>query len=369
MHIKEKQAEGQNRPSKSKNKFQEDKTLDNDNKNTFDDDDIIDATDDVREVEEEEEEEIEKPKSQKKNKKIIEEEASEYEDEDDDDEYDDGGRTKKIILTAVIGAAIIGIAGIGMYKYLDKQDNGTSVETVETVEDTESETDGDTESEVMTTEAETDEVITAEATATPKPLPTATPTITPTPQPTITEAVYIDENGTGGDGSDITAEGEQEIAGIVYLGDLRFRSMANVATGDSDRWECSASGTYAWMTETAFSDVDSIVGEGTRVLISMGINDLQNYQAYASIIESKAAEWAEKGAETYFVAVGPVDSSSATQNEDICTFNTYMYNNLSIPFIDVYNYLVENGFSTAEDGVTYTDSTSLAMYSYITSLL
>ena len=77
--------------------------------------------------------------------------------------------------------------------------------------------------------------------------------------------------------------------------------MANVATGETSLWECSSTGDYSWMTETAYPDVDSRVGKGTKVFISMGFNDLTAYQSYATSINAKAAEWQAKGAEVYFV--------------------------------------------------------------------
>lgn len=45
-----------------------------------------------------------------------------------------------------------------------------------------------------------------------------------------------------------------------------------------------------------------------------------------------------------------------------------MYQNLNIPFIDAYNYLVEQGFETT-DGQTYTDATSKTIYDYLMRLI
>ena len=231
----------------------------------------------------------------------------------------------------------------------------------------------------MTEEAEEPEDTIA-PTSTPKPLPTATPSATPYPEETDND--YNDEYNDGytdsqvdeinNNGDDSISAGEaaenSEPADIIFLGDLRFRSMANVATGESALWECSSSATYSWLADTAYPDVDARVGEGTQVFISMGINDLTMYQSYTTSINAKAAEWEEKGAKVYFVAVGPVSQTSETANADIMTFNTYMYQNLNIPFIDAYNYLVEQGFETT-DGQTYTDATSKAIYDYLMGLI
>ena len=231
----------------------------------------------------------------------------------------------------------------------------------------------------MTEEAEEPEDTIA-PTSTPKPLPTATPSATPYPEETDDD--YNDEYNDGytdsqvdeinNNGDDSISAGEaaenSEPADIIFLGDLRVRSMANVATGESALWECSSSATYSWLADTAYPDVDARVGEGTQVFISMGINDLTMYQSYTTSINAKAAEWEEKGAKVYFVAVGPVSQTSETANADIMTFNTYMYQNLNIPFIDAYNYLVEQGFETT-DGQTYTDATSKTIYDYLMRLI
>ena len=122
------------------------------------------------------------------------------------------------------------------------------------------------------------------------------------------------------------------------------------------------------MTDTAYPDVDTKIGNGTKVFINMGINDIDNYQAYASSINTKAKEWQDKGASVYFVAVGPVSAESTTSNQKISTFNTYMYQNLSIPFIDAYNHLVSSGFSTT-DGQDYDEATSTELYNYLNGLI
>ena len=213
-------------------------------------------------------------------------------------------------------------------------------------------------------------------TSTPKPLPTATPI--PTDTPNTEEDTDVDDANNETDSTETENTGDttvadsdsqsQEPAGVIFLGDERFRTMANYASGQSDLWECSASGDFSWMTDTAYPDVDTKIGNGTKIFISMGINDLDNYQAYASSINTKAKEWQDKGASVYFVAVGPVSAESTTSNQKISTFNTYMYQNLSIPFIDAYNHLVSSGFSTT-DGQDYDEATSTELYNYLNSLI
>ena len=330
----------------------------------------------------------EKKESSKKRKKEEPEEDDEDEwyeeedddDDDDDDEYEEGGKGKVIII-AVVVAALIAAGGVITYQKIksnnDEQrqeqiqqqsNNITATPEADGTEDaddlqTENLEDMNDEEEVSATPEATQTPI---PTSTPKPLPTETPTPTPFQDNAVTEAP---QESTDSDDSTLsTVNDQQETAGVIFLGDSRFRAMANIATSGSDLWECSTSGDYSWMTGTAFSDVDTKVGNNTKVFINMGINDILNYQAYASAINEKAQEWQEKGASVYFVAVGPVSETSSILNTDISTFNTYMYNNLNIPFIDAYNYLVEAGFETT-DGQTYTDTTCSILYSYLNGLI
>lgn len=368
-----------------------------------DKEDTIDGEAEEVEPEDDQKQVYEKPKKKQKKTREpeYEEDDEEYEDEyedgDEDYEYeedDDGGSGKKKIIIISIAAAVI-IAAAGIFTYQKIKGNREAQEAQQAVEEQQqAETKEAAESEEEEEPEETPEVTeipevaeeaeepedTIAPTSTPKPLPTATPSATPYPEETDDD--YNDEYNDGytdsqvdeinNNGDDSISAGEaaenSEPADIIFLGDLRFRSMANVATGESALWECSSSATYSWLADTAYPDVDARVGEGTQVFISMGINDLTMYQSYTTSINAKAAEWEEKGAKVYFVAVGPVSQTSETANADIMTFNTYMYQNLNIPFIDAYNYLVEQGFETT-DGQTYTDATSKAIYDYLMGLI
>lgn len=344
----------------------------------------------------------------KKAKKKHEEYEDEYEDDEEyeDDDYDDeeGGGKTKIIIIAVVIAAAVAAAGIFMYNKITKdneaeQQRQEQMEQQQQVEDTQKEIQAENEAEAKknaeenpdTEEEEEDEATPTPtdepaATSTPKPLPTATPTVTPFPEETTDDDVYhtpddndgvvdVSNEGTTGGISNDTENTQPEVtqapAGAIFVGDSRFRAMANIATDNSDLWECSSTGDYNWLTGTAFTDVDPRVGKGTKVFISIGINDLTQYQSYASAIVAKAQEWNAKGATVYFVSVGPVGSDSYILNQDIVNYNTYLYQsfaNAGVYYIDAYNYLVQAGYDTT-DGENYTDATSMALYNYINSLI
>ena len=394
----------------------------------IEDDDLEEDDSYEEEAEEEEKEPEEEPpkkskpqksnpskpsKPQKEPKKKTKKKQEEYEDEEeyeDDDEYDDdyydddGGGKTKIIIIAVVIAAAVAAAGIFMYNKITK-DNEAEQQRQEQmeqqqVENTQKEIQAENEAEAKKNAEENQDVEDEEeeetptpteepaATSTPKPLPTATPTATPFPEETTDDDVYYtpdddndgvvdvsNEGTTGGISNDNTESTQPEVtqapAGVIFVGDSRFRAMANIATDNSDLWECSSTGEYNWLTGTAFTDVDPRVGKGTKVFISIGINDLTQYQSYASAIVAKAQEWNAKGATVYFVSVGPVGSDSSILNQDIVNYNTYLYQsfaNAGVYYIDAYNYLVQAGYDTT-DGENDTDATSMALYNYINSLI
>lgn len=323
------------------------------------------------------------------------ENEEEYDEEYDDD--DDGRKSKIIIISAVIVAVVAAVAGFFMYQSIksDNDENATSqqveikddsastqTEPQEESYDTQEVTDSDNEDTdadniESESESENEDIIQDEneenfsspiPTSTPKPLPTATPAPVDTNEYDEEYDTYSDEI-TQPMSDDLTSE-SQGVVKNVLIGDLRFREMANVASGNDYGWVCSGQGNYEWLTDTAFSQADGMIGDGTTVLINIGINDIDRYTEYAAAINAKASAWKSKGATVYFVAVGPVPSQSSVSNQDICAFNTYMYNNLDIQFIDAYNHLVETGFEAiSEDSNSYADSTSTELYNYINEFL
>ena len=249
---------------------------------------------------------------------------------------------------------------------------------------------------VIEQEGESDNVETAEETpvpteaplptSTPKPLPTATVTPIPTeipPEPEFPEQVVeynqndqgsdvtgvIGQNGlpadpNGQDNGDQPADGPFVLKNMLFIGDERTQAMINVSTNGSDLWECTNGGGCNWFLNNAISDVNNYVTNGTAVVIALGMNDINNAASYVAAINAQAQVWAAKGAKTYFVAVGPVDATSYILNTDIMNFNTALYQQLNVPFIDLYNYLVQTGFATV-DGQLYDSATSSIAYNYI----
>ena len=155
---------------------------------------------------------------------------------------------------------------------------------------------------------------------------------------------------------------------VIMIGDSRCVQMKSHVGAGSDTWSCKGSMGLNWMKNTGVPNVESKIGNGTKIVIMMGVNDLYQPEAYISYINQKASTWSSKGAKTYFVSVNPVDGSYSNLTSKIVSFNNKLKNGLNsnVRYIDTYNYLVSSGFNTS-DGLHYKSDTSKKIYNYIKS--
>lgn len=182
----------------------------------------------------------------------------------------------------------------------------------------------------------------------------------------VTEPAVIDEAGEADEGTISVPDHPiaQTAEKMVFIGDSRTVDIMN-AVHDGSVWACKVSMGYQWMATVGVPAVDSYIDAGTAVIILMGVNDPYNISNYIGYTNEKAAEWAARGATTYFVSVGPVDGDPYVTNAEIESFNAALQANLSgVYYIDIYSYLMANGFSTV-DGTHYPDNVSIAIYNYI----
>lgn len=218
-------------------------------------------------------------------------------------------------------------------------------------------------------------------TVTPTPEPTPVPVETPVPVHTVTpestvtpeaeaDPVPTDIPKTGDDGQDegtISKPGHPDAVShdkLIFIGDSRTEGIRD-AVGDDSIWSCLSSMGYNWMVSTGVPQIENEIEDNTAVIILMGVNDVYQLSNYITYINTKANEWADLGAKTYFVSVGPVQSDPYVTNREIENFNASMEANLvGVTYIDVYSYLMSNGFSTV-DGIHYPDSVSIEIYNYI----
>ena len=68
-------------------------------------------------------------------------------------------------------------------------------------------------------------------------------------------------------------------------------------------WIAKSSQGYKWFASEAIPQIDEAVGNGTKIIINLGVNDVANVNAYAELVNRKAAEWIQKGATVYYSSV------------------------------------------------------------------
>ena len=117
--------------------------------------------------------------------------------------------------------------------------------------------------------------------------------------------------------------------------------------------------------ERAIPRFDQYVGNGTKVVINLGVNDPEHYKQYVETINAKAAEWAGRGARTYLVSVNPVWENPYTTQEQVDTFNANVPGMLSgVTWIDTSSWLNANGYRLL-DGLHYDAPTYVNIFNLI----
>jgi len=158
-------------------------------------------------------------------------------------------------------------------------------------------------------------------------------------------------------------------AGVLMIGDSRCVQMRDITGGGGCSWICQKAKGYSWFESTAIPQADEIVGKGTKVVIAMGVNDVDNVYNYANLINLKAAEWAARGAKTYFVSVNPVWENPYVTEDQVVAFNSTMASSLiGVRWIDTHSYLIANGY-TMVDGMHFDDATNLRVFQAIVGSL
>ena len=157
---------------------------------------------------------------------------------------------------------------------------------------------------------------------------------------------------------------------INLFGDWNSSTVNKLAAGTTDSkndvWSCKGSMGLDWMRSTGIPNIEGSIASDNRIIILMGVNDLDNVNNYILYINSKAAEWKNKGAKTYFVSV--TQGSAGTLSTRIPEFNNKMKSSLSndVTYLDAYGYLNSVGWHSA-DGVHYDKATYEKIYNYINS--
>ncbi|WP_394923027.1 hypothetical protein [uncultured Robinsoniella sp.] len=154
---------------------------------------------------------------------------------------------------------------------------------------------------------------------------------------------------------------------VIMVGDSRFVGMSSAANHPLCQWICEVSMGYDWLVSEAAPVIDASVVPNCAIVINLGVNDVYRPGDYAAYLNSKIDGWIGAGADVYFMSVNPVVDGygGSVTNAAVEQFNSTMTATLSqkIGYIDTYNYLIQNGYGTA-DGLHYDASTYAAILNY-----
>ena len=160
-----------------------------------------------------------------------------------------------------------------------------------------------------------------------------------------------------------------QAASILFIGDSRCVQMKAAVGGGGCSWICENSKGYDWLESKAIGQADRIIGKGTKVVVCLGVNDTEHVQKYAALVNQKAAEWAARGAKTYYVSVNPVSTNPYRTEEEVQSFNAAMPGLLSgVTWIDTHSVLVSNGYKLV-DGLHFNEEGSVYIFNLIISSL
>ena len=171
------------------------------------------------------------------------------------------------------------------------------------------------------------------------------------------ESSVTDEGDTQDEDTPETAEEQPQGVlpdHIIFVGDSRTVQMKRAVRYDSSvcSFIAQSSMGYEWFRDEAVPAVDSALwsmGGNIAVVVNMGVNDLSDAEQYVKLVNRKAAEWASRGADTYYMSVNPVDDArTQVQNSQIEEFNAYVQDALSegIEWIDSYDFLTAYGYDS-----------------------
>ena len=154
-------------------------------------------------------------------------------------------------------------------------------------------------------------------------------------------------------------------AGILFIGDSRTCQMKSATGGANCSWICEYGTSYDWFEQTAVPKADQLIGQGTKVVICMGVNDPNHLNSYASLVNRKAGDWNARGATVYYVSLNPVAQPYEDKTPQIDSFNASMPGMLSgVRWIDTASTIKQGGYLLV-DGIHYDAMGNLNIFNLI----
>lgn len=162
----------------------------------------------------------------------------------------------------------------------------------------------------------------------------------------------------------------KNVAGVILVGDSRFVQMQESVGVNYCTWIAEGGKGYTWFEEKAIPRIDGCVGNGSKIIINLGVNDTRNLQKYITLVNAKAAEWTALGATVYYASVNPVWENMYVTEEQVVNFNAQMQAGLGpyVHWIDSHSYLTSVGYRLV-DGLHYSKETYQVIYAYLMSCL
>lgn len=153
---------------------------------------------------------------------------------------------------------------------------------------------------------------------------------------------------------------------IIFVGDSRVVGMAEAG---GCHYVADIGVGYEWLTGTGASWLEREMAANPQlpVVFCLGVNDLKNRDSYVAYYQSFLNQYPNK--EVHFMSVNPVleeaelYSGYTVSNADIEDFNQALMNTFPERYIDVYGFLLANGYTTA-DGLHYDLNTYAGIQQY-----
>ncbi len=164
-------------------------------------------------------------------------------------------------------------------------------------------------------------------------------------------------------------------APVVFIGDSRMVTLKESV--ESAFGVCPVAvvamsgGRQEWFHDSGIPQADKIIGKGSRVVINMGVNDLNAVNRYASDVNAWGAVWTARGANVYYASVNPVYANEhGITEEAVERFNASLSVQLipQIIWLDSNTWLQQHGVHSS-DGIHYKDDTNLNLYNYLLTMI
>jgi hypothetical protein len=165
--------------------------------------------------------------------------------------------------------------------------------------------------------------------------------------------------------TEITQIIEYQTSQMCFIGDSRTVAMCNAVLTDVHFIAKESTG-LNWFNTTASVEFDKIQDDIELCVMALGINDIDNVNAYVESMNSFAEQYPDKL--FVYANLGPVDESkySVISNKDIEEFNNKILLGLSDRWqvVDLYTYLSVEGFNSS-DGLHYSHQDSARIFAWI----